>query len=75
MRTPSPGVAEIGHVASRTLLVIHTPPPVGEVVSIGDLVIDAGLGWFLFAAMGSRAVRRPAADPSARDRAARGRGA
>jgi hypothetical protein len=55
--------------------VIVLPRPVGEVVSIGDLVIDAGLGWFLFAAMGSRAVRRPAADPPARDRPARDRGA
>jgi hypothetical protein len=55
--------------------VIVLPLPVGEVVSIGDLVIDAGLGWFLFAAMGSRAGRRPAAGVRARDRPARSRGA
>jgi hypothetical protein len=38
--------------------VIVLPPPVGEVVSIGDLFVDAGLAWFLFSAMGPGTRRR-----------------
>ncbi len=50
--------------------VVVLPPPVGEVVSIGDLLVDAGLGWFLFAAMGPgrRGKREPAGSRRAAQR-------
>jgi uncharacterized protein DUF5317 len=41
--------------------VVVLPRPVGEVVSVGDLLVDAGLAWFLFAAMGATRRRRPGA--------------
>jgi hypothetical protein len=41
--------------------VVVLPRPVGEVVSAGDLLVDAGLAWFLFVAMGAKGRRRPAA--------------
>ena len=41
--------------------VVVLPPPVGEVVSVGDLLVDAGLAWFVFAGMGPR--RRRTGDP------------
>jgi hypothetical protein len=41
--------------------VVVLPPPVGEVVSVGDLLVDAGLAWFLVAGMGPR--RRRTGEP------------
>jgi hypothetical protein len=43
--------------------VIVLPPPVGEVVSLGDLLVDAGLAWFLFSAMGPGTTRRGTGGP------------
>jgi hypothetical protein len=42
--------------------VVVIPPPIGEVVSVGDLLVDAGMAWFLFAA--TRPGRRREAEPA-----------
>jgi len=41
--------------------IVVLPPPIGEVVSVGDLLVDAGLAWFVFAGMGPR--RRRTGEP------------
>jgi hypothetical protein len=43
--------------------VIVLRPPISEVVSVGDLIVDAGLAWFLFAAMGPKRRRRETKAP------------
>jgi hypothetical protein len=48
--------------------VVVIPPPIGEVVSVGDLLVDAGLAWFLYAAMRPRG--RPEREPEDDDEAA-----
>jgi len=42
--------------------VVVIPPPIGEVVSVGDLLVDAGLGWFLYAATRPGRRREPEPD-------------
>jgi hypothetical protein len=45
------------------------PPPLGQVVSAGDVIVDLGILWFLVAAArgdaGARRRRRRAAGPAA----------
>jgi hypothetical protein len=38
--------------------VIAVPPPVGQVISVGDVVVDLGIIWFLVAAMRGGPRRR-----------------
>ena len=42
--------------------VLAVPPPVRQVISVGDIAVDAGIFWFVVAAMALRR-RRPLPEP------------
>jgi uncharacterized protein DUF5317 len=43
--------------------VLAVPPPVKQVISLGDIAVDAGIFWFVVAAMGPRRRRRVRREP------------